>query len=220
MSPFKRDANNEEGRQIVPAQKDGDGATPEPSFEGVASNRTFSRREAVGLTGAALAGFAALAATNASPAEAKSAQGKHGNAPVEGITPLESFRLPEGGEISAKEGRAQQIGITSIVGIARNLFSFRENAGTPGRTLEKVVAVNVPAGANHFITIDAVYAAYTTADFTRLTERPLGQLLFDVFLRRNSLGGNELVCRVRLTDSNQDDPIVIHVRAGVVFFRT
>jgi hypothetical protein len=73
MRRFKRNAKNEEGRELIPAQKDGDGAMPEPSFEGVVSNRTFSRREAVGLTGAALAGVATLAATNANPAEAKSA---------------------------------------------------------------------------------------------------------------------------------------------------
>jgi hypothetical protein len=74
MRRFKRNAKNEEGRELIPAQKDGDGAMPEPSFEGVVSNRTFSRREAVGLTGAALAGFAALAATNASPAVANTAE--------------------------------------------------------------------------------------------------------------------------------------------------
>jgi hypothetical protein len=77
MRRFKRDAKNEKGRLLVLAPKEGDEATPEatsePSFEGAASDRTFSRREAVGLTGAALAGFAALAATNASAAVADTA---------------------------------------------------------------------------------------------------------------------------------------------------
>jgi hypothetical protein len=128
MRLFKRGVKNEEGRLLVPGQKDGDGASPEPSFEGVASNRTFSRREAVGLTGAALAGFAALAATNASPAEARSTQGKHNIVPLKEPTHLEGFRLPKGAEVSVEEGRAQQIGISSIAGVGFNTFTFREHS--------------------------------------------------------------------------------------------
>ena len=71
MRQFKRNAKNEEVRELMAAQKDRDEATLEPSFEGVASDRTFSRREAVGLTGAALAGFATLAAAKADPASAE-----------------------------------------------------------------------------------------------------------------------------------------------------
>jgi hypothetical protein len=104
MRRFKRNAKNEEGRELIPAKKDGDGAMPEPSFEGVVSNRTFSRREAVGLTGAALAGFAALAATNANPAmadmagsEATTPEGRAADKPDKAIKELSPVSSREAG---------------------------------------------------------------------------------------------------------------------------
>lgn len=71
MRRSTKDEKKEEVQGPTPAQKDGDGAPLEPSFEGAASDRSFSRREAVGLTGAALAGFATLAVAKANPAIAE-----------------------------------------------------------------------------------------------------------------------------------------------------
>jgi hypothetical protein len=45
-----------------------------------------------------------------------------------------------------------------------------------------------------------LYYAFTSG--SSLTERPLGQLVVDTGMR-----GDNLVCGVRLTDSNADDPV-------------
>lgn len=59
-----------------------------------------------------------------------------------------------------------------------------------------------------------IMGAFTTRDFQRLTERPLGQFYAGIGLR-----GNNLVCTMRLTDSNVDDPVFIQVTGIVVFYR-
>lgn len=135
------------------------------------------------------------------------------NIPVD-VSPSESFRFPEGKEVSAEEGKAQEATISSIVGVAARTFTFRENSNTPGRTLEQSVIVNVPSGAGFFTSIAQINGAFTTSDFRFLTERPLGQFIVSIFLR-----GNNFVCQVRLTDSNSDDPIFISVTGIIVFFQ-
>ena len=64
------DDRNEQGRELMPAERDGDAAMLEPTVEGVASGRTWSRRQVVGLAGATLAGVAGLTAFGADNAEA------------------------------------------------------------------------------------------------------------------------------------------------------
>jgi hypothetical protein len=125
---------------------------------------------------------------------------------------LKSFQPPEGKEVISADGQAQQIDISAVVGFQSHLFTFRENANTPGRTLEQTVGVTIPAGAGWFVVPSFFTGAFTNGDFSRLTERPLGQFFVQLFVRNN----NTLVCRVRLTDSNSDDPIFIQVQAGLV----
>lgn len=60
---------------------------------------------------------------------------------------------------------------------------------------------------------DMYYAFVNTVNGNTLTERPLGQFVVDVDMR-----GDNLVCGVRLTDSNADDPVSIAVTAAVLFF--
>jgi hypothetical protein len=69
---------NEEGREPIRAKTHGEGATLQPSFEEINSDRTFSRRQAVGLAGAALAGATGLA-TLFPTKEAKAASGEYFN---------------------------------------------------------------------------------------------------------------------------------------------
>jgi len=104
--------------------------------------------------------------------------------------------------------------LSQVVGVASHLFSFRENSNTPGRLLEQAIVVNVLAGAGFFTSINYFTGAFTTANFANLTERPLGQFFVSVGLR-----GNNLVCQVRLTDSNSDDPVFIDVAANILFFQ-
>lgn len=104
--------------------------------------------------------------------------------------------------------------ITQIVGIASRTFTFRENSNTPGRQLEQAVVVNRPSGAGFFVMLPYFNGAFTNSSFTRLRRRGIGQFFVSAFLR-----GNNLVCRVRLTDDNADDPVFIQATAIVVFFR-
>lgn len=129
-----------------------------------------------------------------------------------GDTTLETFGLPAGAKIHP-DGKAQ-IAVSSMVSIALADFNFQENANTPGRLLQQSKPINRPANAGFFVVLQAYQSSFTTSDFQHLTERPLGE-----FSVRLGLTGNNFVCQVRLTDSNQDDPIVIRVSGAVVFFQ-
>jgi hypothetical protein len=135
------------------------------------------------------------------------------NVPVEEVT-REFFDSPEGKEINLEADPAQEVAVSTILSVVPRIFTFRESSGTPGRTLEQAVAITRPPNAGSFTMISGMTAAFTTSNFQTLTERPLGQFLAEVFLR-----GDNFVCRVRLTDSNADDPISISVRGLVVFFQ-
>src|SRR5262245_8646483 len=114
---------------------------------------------------------------------------------------LESFRPPQGAALTQQAGAANEVTASAIAGLASQRFEFRENSNTPGRFLEQSVVVNVPSGAGFFCCASQVTGAFTTPNFQFLTERPLGQFHVSVGLR-----GNNLVCSVRLSDSNSDDP--------------
>jgi len=127
---------------------------------------------------------------------------------------LETFRLPGGVAVAGADNELHIAPLSQVVGVASHLFSFRENSNTPGRFLEQSIVVNVPAGAGFFTSIASFFGAFTTGNFANLTERPLGQFIVSVGLR-----GNNLVCGVRLTDSNSDDPVAIDVTANIFFFQ-
>jgi hypothetical protein len=124
---------------------------------------------------------------------------------------LEKFAAPENKTMTSKEGSAQSININNVVGIALNTFSFQLDNGN---TTEQTVAVNRPPGAGFTVMLQDLYYAFVDRNNrAQLTERLLGQFIADIGLR-----GNELVCRVRLTDRNADDPVSIFVTAAVLFF--
>lgn len=126
---------------------------------------------------------------------------------------LETFRVPQNASILSKESEATTVNVSSIVSVASQVFTFNENSNSPGRFLEKSVVINVPSGTGFFTCIPTFMGAFTTGDFQNLTERPLGEFFVSIGLR-----GNNLVCQVRLTDANGDDPIYIKVTAIVVFY--
>ena len=128
-------------------------------------------------------------------------------------TKLETFRVPQNAKLSAHAGQAQAVNVSAIVSVASHTFTFKENSNTPGRLLEQSIVISVPSGSGFFSCIPYLTGAFTTGNFQNLTERPLGQFFVSVGLR-----GNNLVCRVRLTDSNSDDPVFIEVSAIVVFY--
>lgn len=127
---------------------------------------------------------------------------------------IRNFAVPEGKTVSNLEGIATAADITSVIKVASYTFTFKENQNTPGRLLEQSVVVDVPNGAGFFVCTPYTTGAFTNANFDLLTERPLGQFYVNAGLR-----GNNLVCSVRLTDANADDPILIEVTAIAVFYR-
>jgi len=127
-------------------------------------------------------------------------------------TELMTSQPPEGQEVMRSDGQAQQFDVRAVAGYQEHTFTFQENANTPGRFLEQSVGVTIPSGAGFFVIPNIFTAAFTTRDFSRVAERPLGQFYVEVGVRNR----NTLVCVVRLTDSNQDDPVFIRVRAGLV----
>jgi hypothetical protein len=96
-------------------------------------------------------------------------------------------------------------------------FEFFEPGGTahllPGRPLEQSAPFTLPQGAGFFVTLSSFTGAFVHPD-KNLTQRPLGLFSVSVGVRTSST----LVCRVRLTDENMDDPILIRVRAFVTMF--
>ncbi len=79
---------------------------------------------------------------------------------------------------------------------------------------EQTSAVPLPPGAGFITLLNSLdYAFVRSPGSTTLTERPLGQFHVAVGMR-----GNNLVCRVRLTDTNADDPVRVRVTAGVLFW--
>lgn len=108
--------------------------------------------------------------------------------------------------------------MASIVGVVPFSFTFFEPGGTdhllPGRPLEQTQTVNRPRGAGFMVSLSGFSGAFVTNGGNLLTQRPFGQ--FEVFAGIRDV--NVLVCRVRLTDENSDDPIKINVRGTVLFF--
>ncbi len=108
--------------------------------------------------------------------------------------------------------------MASIIGVTPFTFTFFEPGGTnnllPGRPLEQTQTVNRPRGAGFVVSLAGFNHAFVTDGGNTLTERPVGQLFVSTGIRDENI----LVCRVRLTDENSDDPIRITVRGTVLFF--
>lgn len=106
----------------------------------------------------------------------------------------------------------------SIVKIDGFFFDFFEPGGPdhllPGRPLEQTATIVRPSGAGFMVCLNLINGAFVTNGGANLTQRPLGQFNVSAGFR----DPNTLVCRVRLTDENMDDPIRIQVRGAVLFF--
>jgi hypothetical protein len=108
--------------------------------------------------------------------------------------------------------------MASILGGEAFFFDFFEPGGPnnlkPGRPLEQSRRINRPAGSGFMVSLSQINGAFVTGGGNTLTQRPLGQFNVRVGVR----DPNILVCRVRLTDENMDDPIRIQVGGFVLFF--
>ena len=136
-------------------------------------------------------------------------------------TTLVTFRPPQGKEVLVSpDGRGQQVDVSSIIRLFRNEFVFRESSVDPGRLLVKIAEVNKPPGAGAFFMLSGIQASFTTPDFQFLTGRPLGQVYAELLFReRNNPDElDKFVCRVRLTDTEEETPIEVRVTGTVVFY--
>jgi len=125
-----------------------------------------------------------------------------------------TFQAP-GTSTAQLDDEAVQVNVASIVSVVGVNFTFQENANTPGRVLQQTRSVTRPAGSGFFTGLNFFKSSFTTSNFQFLTERPLGEISVSLGL----LADNQtLVCQVRLTDSNQDDPIDIRVRGFIAFY--
>lgn len=108
--------------------------------------------------------------------------------------------------------------MASIVDVVPFFFDFVEPGGPdhllPGRPLEQTQIINRPRGAGFTVSLAGFSGLFFTDGGASLTQRPLGQ--FEVFTGIRDF--NVLVCRVRLTDENSDDPIHIQVSGTVLLF--
>jgi hypothetical protein len=107
-----------------------------------------------------------------------------------------------------------------LVSSFSNTFVFSEFGGTssllPGRPLSQSVDFTPPAvpGVGWHVNLQGFRSSFVHPNST-LTQRPLGQLQIFLGLAGRSL--TTLVCRVRLTDENMDDAIIVRVFANVIF---
>jgi hypothetical protein len=117
-------------------------------------------------------------------------------------------------------GRLEMLPLASVIGTVGHRFAFREPGGPgnlkPGRPLSQTMPINIPPNAGWFVMLNGFNHAFVHNDPPdALAERPLGQMYAIAGI---DAGARNLVCNVRLTDSNSDDPIQINVDVVVVFF--
>jgi hypothetical protein len=130
---------------------------------------------------------------------------------------LEFSRMP-GGAVSKSGTDEAILAAANSIGVIPFSFEFKKAGGTgqpsPGSVHEDTRVVSIPSGAGFFITLNYIDCGFREANLTTLRERPIGQFFASVGMR-----GNNLVCQVRMTDVNADDPITVRVRGTVVTFR-
>lgn len=124
---------------------------------------------------------------------------------------LLKFSAPDGKTFQTKENYANSFAVNNVVSTASHTFRFQRDNG---ESEEKIIFVGRPPGSGFIVMLQDLYYAFTNSGASLLTERPLGQFLVDIGIREDNL----LVCKVRLTDINADDPVLITVSAGVLFY--
>lgn len=111
-------------------------------------------------------------------------------------------------------------GVNGLVGYSFFSFSFFNQGGTnnlsPGRPTKQTLSfMSPPNSGGPLICVSAVSRQFVTGNGgANLTERPLGQFLWQVWVPDSG----SLACEIRLSDDNGDDPIKVDVEGTLLFF--
>ncbi|WP_045520288.1 hypothetical protein [Neobacillus niacini] len=131
---------------------------------------------------------------------------------------VESYVLPD--ETYPHEVQSLPV-LGPVLGGTILQFGFHNQSGPdhlkPGRPMEQRKRITRPAGANWtLVGISGINACFTDGNLSspKLRERPLGQLFVDT-----SVQGDDIICKMRLTDENADDACMMSVTVHVLFFQ-
>ena len=110
-------------------------------------------------------------------------------------------------------------GVNGLVGYSFFRFFFFNQGGTdnllPGRpTTQTVPFMSPPNSGGPLICVRAVNGMFVTDGGAKLTQRPLGQFMWSVWVA--DIGA--LACEIELSDDNGDDPIKVDVEGTLLFF--
>lgn len=111
--------------------------------------------------------------------------------------------------------------MAQVLGMRTFHFGFTHFGGTnnllPGRGETQTARLGLPQGATAFAALAGINCGFINGNLDSppmtLRERPLGQLRVDLEVQ-----GDTLMCHMRLTDENSDDPCVMRVTVNVLFF--
>ncbi|WP_240140203.1 hypothetical protein [Streptomyces sp. MUM 178J] len=130
--------------------------------------------------------------------------------------PAATLHAPSEIEAAARSSKSTLAGWT-ITGFFTLHFSFNEPGGVdhlkPGRPLKDSQKIDIGEQEDAVVAITALSGAYTDGGKT-IRQRPLGQFMVRVRFEKPDI----VVCEVRLTDDNSDDPINIWVNVLAISF--
>jgi hypothetical protein len=140
------------------------------------------------------------------------------------LPPLHPVIPPAGGAplvpLDTSSGSAAPtIPVASVVGVVPFSFDFFNEGGRgnllPGRPTTRDLTFANPTGAGCFLALTTINGAFVTDGRANLTARPLGEFEVSIGLASSTV----VRCRVRLSDDNGDDPVIVQAAGVVVLFR-
>jgi hypothetical protein len=110
-------------------------------------------------------------------------------------------------------------GVNGLIGYTFFYFSFFNGGGTgnlsPGRLTTKTAGfMSPPNSGGPLVCVSMVNGAFVTDGGANITQRPLGQFNWDVWVPDSGT----LQCDILLSDENGDDPIKVEVAGTLLFF--
>jgi hypothetical protein len=110
-------------------------------------------------------------------------------------------------------------GVNGLVGYSFFRFFFFNQGGTdnllPGRpTTQTVPFMSPPNSGGPLICVSMVNGRFVTDGGAKITQRPLGQFIWNVWVAAAGV----LACEIKLSDENLDDPIKVELAGTLLFY--